>query len=114
MPVDEEFRQAVDRNYAALHSLVQGDPVSDQLELLAFVSGPGKLLIRQGQDVRTQDVTEAGVVSFKTLLRPGTTPEFEWQPQGGTVHKLQSKWKVKTSTTFQDWIYHADGGTVCA
>ena len=94
--------------------LVQGDPVSDQLELLAFVSGPGKLLIRQGQDVRTQDVTEAGVVSFKTLLRPGTTPEFEWQPQGGTVHKLQSKWKVKTSTTFQDWIYHADGGTVCA
>src|SRR6185369_1132850 len=39
--------------------LVQGDPLSDQLELLAFVSGPGKLLIRQGQDVRTQDVTEA-------------------------------------------------------
>jgi ketosteroid isomerase-like protein len=26
MPIDEEFRKAVDRNYAALHSLVQGDP----------------------------------------------------------------------------------------
>lgn len=26
MKVDEEFRRAVDRNYAALHSLVNGDP----------------------------------------------------------------------------------------
>jgi Glycosyl hydrolase family 71 len=93
--------------------LVQGDPVSDQVELLAFVTGPGKLVIRQGQDVRTQDVPGAGVVSFKTLLRPGTTPEFEWQRTGATAQALRSKWPVQTAIAMQDWIYHADGGTAC-
>jgi Glycosyl hydrolase family 71 len=93
--------------------LVQGDPISDQVELLAFVTGPGKLVIRQGQDVRTQDVPAAGVVSFKTLLRPGTTPEFEWQPAGAPAQTLRSKWPVKTAISLQDWIYHADGGTTC-
>lgn len=101
------------KQHVPMH-LVQGDAITDQVELLAFVTRPGKLVIRQGQDVRGQDVPQAGVVSFKTLLRPGTTPEFEWQPQGGIVQKLQSKWPVQATVTWQDWTYHADGGAICS
>lgn len=93
--------------------LVQGDAVADQAELLAFVTGPGKLVIRQGQDVRSQEVAQAGVVSLKAPLRPGTTPEFEWHPEGAAVQTLRSKWTVQTTISLQDWIYHADGGTGC-
>jgi hypothetical protein len=93
--------------------LVQGDALSDQVELLAFVTGPGRLTIKQGQDVRSQDVPGPGVVSFKAPLRPGTTPEFEWKRQGGTVQALRSKWTVQTTISLQDWIYHGDGGTAC-
>jgi ketosteroid isomerase-like protein len=53
MPVDEEFRQAVDRNYAALHSLVQGDPAlihevwSHQDDVTTFLGFGGR---EQGWD----------------------------------------------------------------
>ncbi|TDC04575.1 DNRLRE domain-containing protein [Nonomuraea longispora] len=86
----------------------------DDVELLAFVKEPGKLVIKQGSDVKTKEVTSAGVVSFKAPMVPGTTPVFELQRDGGTVQTLKSKTPIKASVTYQDMIYHAGGGTACS
>ncbi|WP_166427319.1 endo-1,3-alpha-glucanase family glycosylhydrolase [Nonomuraea mesophila] len=86
----------------------------DDVELLAFVKEPGKLVIKQGSDVKTKEVTSAGVVSFKAAMVPGTTPVFELQRDGKTVQTLKSKTPIKASVTYQDMIYHAGGGTACS
>ncbi|MBF8194018.1 DNRLRE domain-containing protein [Nonomuraea sp. K274] len=86
----------------------------DEVELLAFVKEPGRLVVRQGDDVRTKDVTGAGVVSFKVPMVPGTTPVFELQRGGAAVQTLRSETPITPSVTYQDMIYHAGGGTACA
>lgn len=92
--------------------LTAGDPISDQVELLAFLSTPGKLVIRQGSDVRTRDVG-AGVTSFKVPIGAGTTPVFELQRAGVAVRTVRSATAVRTSVPLQDWVYHGGGGTAC-
>ncbi|MEO3805010.1 endo-1,3-alpha-glucanase family glycosylhydrolase [Nonomuraea sp. B1E8] len=86
----------------------------DDVELLAFVKEPGTLVIKQGSDVKTKEVTSAGGVSFKAPMVPGTTPVFELRRDGETVQTLTSKTPIRTSVTYQDMIYHAGGGTGCS
>ncbi|MFY1825865.1 endo-1,3-alpha-glucanase family glycosylhydrolase, partial [Myxococcus fulvus] len=91
-----------------------GVAASNQVELLAFLKEPGRLVITQGTDVRTLDVTSAGVTAFQAPLVPGTTPVFELQRNGVTVQRLQSATPVVAQTVYQDFMYHAGGGRSCA
>ncbi|NUT36516.1 MAG: hypothetical protein HOV79_25970 [Hamadaea sp.] len=90
-----------------------GDPATDNVELLAFLSAPGRLVIRQGGTVRTKDVAAAGMVSFTAPMVPGTTPSFEIQRAGATVRTLVSKTPIRARVTYQEMMYHAGGGTAC-
>ncbi|MBZ4399820.1 endo-1,3-alpha-glucanase family glycosylhydrolase [Myxococcus sp. AS-1-15] len=90
-----------------------GVAASNQVELLAFLKEPGRLVITQGTDVRTLDVTSAGVTAFQAPLVPGTTPVFELQRNGVTVQRLQSATPVVAQTVYQDLMYHAGGGRSC-
>ncbi len=92
--------------------LVQGDPVTNDVELLAFLATPGKLTITQGGDVQTKDA-EAGVPSFKVPLRAGNNPVFELRRETGAVISVRSATATKTSISLQDWMYHGGGGTAC-
>lgn len=85
----------------------------NQVELLAFLKEPGRLVITQGTDVRTLDVTSAGVTPFSVPLVPGTTPVFELQRNGQTVQRLVSKTPIVAQTVYQDMMYHAGGGREC-
>ncbi|MEU6714347.1 endo-1,3-alpha-glucanase family glycosylhydrolase [Nonomuraea sp. NPDC046802] len=99
---------------AGKFTIPAGPGPTDEVELLAFVKQPGKLIIKQGSDVKTKDVTSAGMVSFKVPMVAGTTPVFQLQRDGDTVQTLESKTPIRTSVTYQDMIYHAGGGTACA
>jgi hypothetical protein len=89
-------------------------PVSDQVELLAFLKQPGRLVITQGSDVQVKDVSAAGMVSFKVPIVPGSTPVFELQRSGQTVQQVQSATPIQTAMVYQDMMYHGGGGLSCA
>jgi hypothetical protein len=89
-----------------------GDPAVNEVELLAFLAEPATLVITQGNNVQRKDFP-AGVASFKAPLLPGTTPAFDIQRNGSTVHKVQSKTPVRSSVSTQDLMYHAGGATAC-
>lgn len=91
-----------------------GDPFVDEVELLAFASAPGTLVIKQGTDVKTKEVTSAGMVSFKVPLVPGTTPVFQLKRGDQVVQTVTSKTPILKSVVYQDMIYHAGGGTACS
>jgi hypothetical protein len=91
-----------------------GDPATNDVELLAFLKSPGKLVIKQGSNVKTMTVTKAGMVSFKVPIVPGTTPVFQLQRSGKTVRTVTSKTPIRAKVTYQDLINHAGGGTTCA
>lgn len=92
---------------------VQGDPVSDQVELLAFVPTPATLVIKLGSAESTRVVGAPGVISFKVPLRAGMTPEFSLLRDGVPALLIKSDTPVKGSIVMQDWIYHGGGGTAC-
>ncbi|GAA4229751.1 hypothetical protein GCM10023075_37930 [Streptosporangium album] len=89
-----------------------GDTAKNTVELVAFLKTPGKLVIRQGDQVSTSDA-QAGLVSFKAEMVPGTTPVFELQRGGKTVQTLTSKTPIRKSVVYQDLINHAGGGLTC-
>jgi hypothetical protein len=91
--------------------LTAGAPLSNDVELLAFLAAPGQLVIRQGSDVRTKE--GVGLVSFKVPVKPGTTPVFELHRAGATVQTVKSATPIRTSVPLQDWVYHGGGGTAC-
>jgi hypothetical protein len=47
---------------------LSGPVAENNVELLAFLSAPGDLTIRQGTDVRTMTVSAAGLTSFKVIF----------------------------------------------
>ncbi|MCW2913981.1 MAG: hypothetical protein JWN52_2049 [Actinomycetia bacterium] len=95
--------------------IAAGPAATDNVELLAFVKSAGKLVIKQGSDVRTKDVAKAGVVSFTVPMVPGTTPVFQLQRSGKTVQTITSRTPIRKSVTYQDMTYHAGGGVAtCA
>jgi hypothetical protein len=91
-------------------NIANGDPASNQVELLAFLKTPGTLVIKQGSNVQTENAP-AGVVSFKVPLVAGTTPIFELQRNGTTTITQTSNTPIRSSVAYQDMIYHAGGGT---
>ena len=96
----------------AMH-LQGGTANVNKVELIAFLKAPGRLVIKQGSDVQTMDITTAGMTSFRVEMVPGTTPTFELQRNGQTVQSLQSATPIQTSVVYQDLMYHAGGGLSC-
>ncbi|MFP2929904.1 endo-1,3-alpha-glucanase family glycosylhydrolase [Pyxidicoccus sp. 3LG] len=90
-----------------------GVAASNQVELLAFLKEPGRLVITQGSNVRTLDVATAGVTSFQVPMVPDTTPVFELQRNGQTVQRLQSATPIRSQVVYQDLMHHAGGGLTC-
>lgn len=90
-------------------SVPNGNAASDEVELVAFLKTPGKLVITQGSVVKEMDAA-AGPVSFKVPIIAGTTPVFSLQRSGKTVQTVTSDTPIKTNVTFQDMMYHAGGG----
>lgn len=90
-----------------------GDAARNEVELVAFLTAPGTLTIRQGADVRTREAP-AGVTSFKAALVPGTTPEFSLVRGASVVASHTSTTPVRAQVPFQDMLYHAGGGVACA
>lgn len=94
-------------------SVPNGNPASNDVEMVAFLTAPGKLTIKQGNDVKTMDAN-AGVVSFKVPIVPGTTPVFSLQRSGKAISTVQSDTPIKTNPVFQDMMYHSGGSlTAC-
>ncbi|MEV0385911.1 endo-1,3-alpha-glucanase family glycosylhydrolase [Nonomuraea sp. NPDC050643] len=99
---------------AGRFTIPAGPGAVDEVELLAFVKEPGRLVVKQGSNVKTKDVPAAGVVSFKVPMVPGTTPVFELRRDGATVQTVRSQTPIRAGVTYQDMIYHAGGGTACS
>ena len=90
-----------------------GGAATNDVELVAFLTSPGRLTITQGSTVKTMDAP-AGLTSFKVPLVPGTTPRFSLQRGQVITKTLQSDTPIRASVTFQDMMYHGGGGvTTC-
>lgn len=92
--------------------LKHSGPAENQVELLAFLTEPGELVITQGDDVQTMDAP-AGMTSFRAPLVAGTTPSFELRREGAVVRQLTSNTAIRSTVDYQDMMYHAGGGLDC-
>lgn len=90
-----------------------GPVAENQVELLAFLTEPGLLSIRQGSDLRTLPAA-AGMTSFKVPLVAGTAPQFELSRGNQVVESLTSATPVHASVDYQDMTYYAGGSIECA
>jgi hypothetical protein len=106
-------KQPIGRNGQKITMAVpNGGQATNDVELVAFLTSPGTLTIKQGNTVKTMQAG-AGVASFKTPLVAGTTPEFSLQ-RGNTVKTMASDTPIQTKVPFQDMMYHAGGNlTAC-
>lgn len=78
----------------------------NELELLAFLTAPGRLEIEVGGALTSQDA-EAGITSFKVPLREGT-PVFRLVRDDGVVLELTGQDSISNDIVFQDLLYRAD------
>lgn len=95
----------------AAYRVVNGQPASDEVELLAFLTAPATLKIRIGTTEVTKDVP-AGVQSFRVPLREGT-PSFTAVRDGKTVASVQSAFPIRDAITYQDMLYRSGGSITC-
>lgn len=94
-------------------TLIAGGPASEVVELVAFLTAPGTLVITQGSDVKTLDVPNAGMTVFQVPMVTDTTPVFALQRAGKTVVQLQSHTPIVSQVVYQDLMHHAGGGLAC-
>lgn len=101
------------RQTAGAFRVDAGPAAEDHVELLAFLTGPGRLVILQGEDRQVMDVKSAGVSSFRVPLKAGTAPRFELLRDGQVISSVASSTSVKNAVVYQDMTYHAGGGISC-
>jgi len=89
-----------------------GDPVANNVEIVAFLTTPGVLTISQGDIVKSFNAS-AGLVAFNTTIVPGTTPSFALLRDGKTIISKVSDYPIQTSVNWQDFSYKAGGGIDC-
>jgi hypothetical protein len=87
-----------------------GPPTLDQVELLAFLTEPATLRIRQGDHEATLDTKTSGVAVLHAPLEIGQPPSFELERDGEILQRVVSDTEVRESVTYQDFIYHSGGG----
>ncbi len=88
-------------------------PGVDQVELLAFLTAPATLRIRQGDHEATLDSEKAGIAVLHAPLEVGQAPSFELERDGEVIQRVVSDVKVLGSVTYQEFVYHAGGGLDC-
>ncbi|HEY3505407.1 MAG TPA: glycoside hydrolase family 71 protein [Actinocatenispora sp.] len=93
-------------------AIAAGDPATNNVELLAFLTAPGTLTITQGSTVQTKDAS-AGMTSFTVPMVAGTTPRFSLSRNASTVASVTSSTPIAASVTYQDMMYHAGGSLTC-
>ncbi|QNT69411.1 hypothetical protein HQ394_08865 [Defluviicoccus vanus] len=81
----------------------------NEIELLAFLTAPGKLQISLGGKATPQDAL-AGITSFRIPLAAGK-PTFKLIRNGLTKIKLTSAFQIRNTTTWQDLLYRGGGST---
>ena len=89
-----------------------GPTPTDNVELVAFLTAPGTLEIRQGSEVK-QQVVAAGLQTFTVPLHAGSTPAFRLLRNGAQVVQLTSNTPVLTQLSYQDLLYHAGTSVSC-
>jgi hypothetical protein len=100
----------IGRNGSGMKMYVpNGSPASNDVEMVAFLTAPAKLTIRQGNTIRTMDAG-TGVVSFKVPMIAGTTPNFTIERNGKVVKSTTSNTPIEAKVSYQDMMYHAGGG----
>jgi hypothetical protein len=100
----------IGRNGSGMKMYVpNGSPAANDVEMVAFLTAPAKLTIRQGGTIRTMDAG-TGVVSFKVPMVVGTTPSFTIERSGKVVKSTTSNTPIESKVAYQDMIYHAGGG----
>lgn len=83
----------------------EAQPPQDIIELLAFLTEPGKLVIEIGGKTYTQEA-KAGITSFQAPLAPGR-PRFKLVRDGTDVIDFASAFEIRTKADFQDLLYRA-------
>lgn len=101
------------RQTAGAFQVDAGPAAEDYVELLAFLTGPGRLVVTQGDDRQVMDVDSAGVSSFRVPLKAGAAPKFELLRSGQVVTSTTSSTRVKDAVVYQDMTYRAGGGLSC-
>ncbi len=89
-----------------------GDPASNTVELLAFLTEPGQLSITQGGQIKSMDAP-AGVTSFTAELVAGTTPKFALSRNGKQVQQMTSAFPIATQVKLQNFMNHAGSSRAC-
>jgi hypothetical protein len=101
------------RQTAGAFKIAAGPAAENNVELVAFLKEPGRLVITQGSDIRVMDVTRSGMTAFTAPLVPGTTPAFALQRNGRTIVSLTSETPIESRVVYQDMTYHAGGSLQC-
>jgi hypothetical protein len=80
---------------------------TNEVELLALLTAPGRLEIELAGELHAQDAP-AGLTSFRIPLVPGR-PAFRLLRNGQPVIELQSAFDIRSAITFQDLLYRSGG-----
>ncbi len=83
-----------------------GCPATNDVELVGFLTAPGRLEIAQGATVYGEDETDGGVQVVKTAIAVGT-PTFRLKRSGATVVELTSMHSIVGAVEYQDLLYRA-------
>lgn len=78
-------------------------PAANDIELLAFLTKPGRLLIRSNNTDYATDAP-AGITSFRAPLGLGY-PQFWLFRDGQSQIRVNSPFQVRNTTTWQDFFY---------
>jgi hypothetical protein len=106
-------RQIIDPNqthsYPEAPMNSHGDPVRNEIEMLALLTGEAILQIRMGSRVREQ-VASAGLVSFKIPASPGR-PVFSIIRHNRVVVQVRSDWEIQAHPDVEDPVYAGGSST---
>ena len=81
------------------------NPVSNDIELLAFLKEPGDIEIVTAKGSRHLKA-KSGITSFRTPLVPGKV-SFRINRANNTVVSLASAFEIRETSRYQNLLYHA-------
>lgn len=84
-------------------------PPVNQIELLAFLKNPGELQIRIDGKIYKK-AAGAGITSFRAPLAAGY-PKFRLMRDGVAKISVDSPFRIRNTTTWQDFLYRAGSST---
>lgn len=93
--------------------LLGGPQALDQIELVAFLTEPATIRIRQGDYEATLDADRAGIAVLHAPLAVGEPPSFEIERDGVILQHVVSDTPVLERVTYQEFVYHSGGGVEC-